>query len=54
MTGDTGKQQLQEQGGQDWYEIEVEGYINPKWFDWLDGRSPFTGWEYASLWADYR
>lgn len=21
---------------QDWYEIEVEGYFSPKWFDWLD------------------
>jgi hypothetical protein len=23
--------------GQDWYEIEVEGSINPTWFDWPDG-----------------
>jgi hypothetical protein len=35
MNEETGKQQ--QQGGQDWYEIEVEGYFSPKWFDWLDG-----------------
>jgi len=33
----------QNKNGQDWYEIEVEGHFNPRWFDWLDG------WEIASL-----
>jgi hypothetical protein len=23
--------------GQDWYEIEVDGCINPRWFEWPDG-----------------
>ena len=33
----TGKQQQHGQGAEDWYEIEVEGYISPGWFDWIDG-----------------
>ena len=33
----------QEKNGQDWYEIEVEGHFNRRWFDWLDG------WEITSL-----
>lgn len=36
MTDQMGKQP-QEQGEQDWYEVEVEGHFNPVWFDWLDG-----------------
>ena len=37
MTDETGKQQQHEQDGEDWYEVEVEGYFCPGWFDWLDG-----------------
>ena len=43
MTGATGKVHRREQNRQDWYEIEVEGYFNVAWFDWLDG------WEITSL-----
>ena len=37
MIDQTGKQQQQERGEQDWYEVEVEGHIRPQWFDWIDG-----------------
>lgn len=40
---ETGIQRQQEQSGQDWYEVEVEGHFNPAWFDWLDG------WEITPL-----
>lgn len=43
MTDETGKQQQQAQGRQDWYELEVEGNLSPRWFDWLDG------WEITPL-----
>ena len=43
MTDEMGKDQLQDQNRQDWYEIEVEGQFNPGWFDWLDG------WEITPL-----
>jgi hypothetical protein len=43
MTDETGKQQHQAQGRQDWYELEVEGNLSPRWFDWLDG------WEITPL-----
>jgi len=43
MTDEMGKERLQEQNSQDWYEIEVEGQFNPGWFDWLDG------WEITPL-----
>jgi hypothetical protein len=43
MTDETGKYQQQAQGNQDWYEVEIEGQLNPGWFDWLDG------WEITSL-----
>jgi hypothetical protein len=37
MTDETRKERRQEQIRQDWYEVEVEGQLNPGWFDWLDG-----------------
>lgn len=37
MTDETGKERRQDRKGQDWYEVEVEGHLNPRWFDWLDG-----------------
>ena len=37
MTGETGNGIGHKKIEQDWYEIEVEGHINPGWFDWLDG-----------------
>jgi hypothetical protein len=37
MTDEKGKQQQRAQGEQDWYEVEIEGYFNPGWFDWLNG-----------------
>ena len=43
MTGETGNGIRQEKNGQDWYEIEVEGRFNPRWFNWLDG------WEITPL-----
>jgi hypothetical protein len=43
MTDETRKERRREQNRQDWYEIEVEGYFNPGWFDWLDG------WEITPL-----
>lgn len=43
MTCETGNVIGQKNNGQDWYEIEVEGHFNPRWFDWLDG------WKIASL-----
>ena len=43
MTDEMGKERLQEQNSQDWYEIEVEGQFNPGWFDRLDG------WEITTL-----
>ena len=43
MTGETGNGIRQENNGQDWYEIEVEGRFNPRWFNWLDG------WEITPL-----
>jgi hypothetical protein len=43
MTNETAKERRQEQNRQDWYEVEVEGYFNPGWFDWLDG------WEITPL-----
>ncbi len=36
MTAETGKKQQQEQRAQDWYEIQLEGQIQPGWFDWLE------------------
>ncbi len=36
MTDEPGKQQ-QAHCMQDWYELELEGNLNPKWFDWLNG-----------------
>lgn len=30
------KRQKPEHNSQDMYEIEVEGNLNPSWFDWLD------------------
>ena len=43
MTSETGNVIGQKKNGQDWYEIEVEGHFDPRWFNWLDG------WEIASL-----
>jgi hypothetical protein len=43
MTDGMGKERLQEQNSQDWYEIELEGQFNPGWFNWLDG------WEITPL-----
>lgn len=37
MTDETGKERRGEQNRQDWYEVEVEGQLNPGWFDWLNG-----------------
>jgi hypothetical protein len=37
MTHTTGNLIGQDKNGQDWYEIEVEGHFNPRWFDWPDG-----------------
>ena len=37
MTNEIGKGMSWENNGQDWYEIVVEGCINPRWFDWPDG-----------------
>ena len=31
------------QGDLDWYEVEVEGYFSPGWFDGLEG------WEFTPL-----
>lgn len=36
MTGKMEKRR-QEQNQQEWYEVEVEEYVHPGWFDWLDG-----------------
>jgi hypothetical protein len=43
MTDETGKERRHEQNRQDWYEVEVEGQINPGWFDCVDG------WEITPL-----
>ena len=43
MTGETGIEQQHERSRQDWYEVEVEGHLNPRWFDWMDG------WEITPL-----
>ena len=43
MTDATGNLIGQKKNGQDWYEIEVEGHFNRRWFDWLDG------WEISVL-----
>ncbi len=43
MTVESGKERRHEQNRQDWYEVEVEGQINPGWFDCLDG------WEITPL-----
>lgn len=37
MTNEMGKNQQQAQGRQDWYELEVEGSLSPRGFDWLEG-----------------
>jgi hypothetical protein len=37
MTVESDKERRNEQNRQDCYEIELEGKINPGWFDWLDG-----------------
>jgi hypothetical protein len=37
MIGETREQQQKAQGRQDWYEVEIEGSIDPKWFDGLNG-----------------
>ncbi len=37
MTDETGKERRQEQNRQEWYEVEVEGQLNPGWSDWLNG-----------------
>lgn len=50
---DQARKQRQEQGERDWYEVEIEGHINPGWFDWIDtweiiplpsGNTLLTGW----------
>ncbi len=43
MIDEMGKEQRRVQNGQDWYEIQVEGHINPSWFSCLDG------WEITAL-----
>jgi hypothetical protein len=43
MTDESGKQRLQERNRPDWYEVQVEGQINPSWFSWLDN------WEITHL-----
>lgn len=43
MTNETGNVIGQEEGAQDWYEIEVEGRIDPGWFDCPEG------WELTAL-----
>ena len=43
MTVESDKERRHEQNKQDWYEVEVEGQINPDWFDCLDG------WEITPL-----
>ena len=43
MTVESDKERRHEQNRQDWYEIEVEGQINPGWFDCLDA------WEITPL-----
>jgi hypothetical protein len=53
MVAEMGKYQHQTSGEQDWYEVEIEGAINPGWFDWLDdwkiillpnGNTLLSGW----------
>jgi hypothetical protein len=53
MTDATGNLIGQKKNGQDWYEIEVEGELNRRWFDWLDrweittllnGNTLLSGW----------
>jgi len=43
MTVESNKERRSEQNRQDWYEVELEGQINPGWFDCLDG------WEISPL-----
>lgn len=43
MTDESGKQRPLEQNKPDWYEVQVEGQINPSWFSWLEG------WEITPL-----
>lgn len=37
MTFEIKKLMFRTSNEQDWYEIVVEGCVNPRWFDWLDG-----------------
>jgi hypothetical protein len=36
MTDESGKQRPLERNRPDWYEVQVEGQINPSWFSWLE------------------